>query len=74
MTRIFIGWLGPGGPASFTFTVMAIKAGVTSAEFISLMAACTILTSVNGHCLADLRFACFLALTSPNPRPLIMPI
>jgi NhaP-type Na+/H+ or K+/H+ antiporter len=60
MTRIFIGWLGPGGPASFAFTVTAIKAGVTGAEFISLMAACTILKSVTGH---------LFELTSPNSGP-----
>jgi len=72
MAMLFIGWFGPGGSASFVFTVMAIEAGVPGAEFISVVAVCTILMNM-GHCMTELPFARIFALTSPGPGPPIMP-
>jgi sodium/hydrogen antiporter len=46
---LFIGWFGPRGLASIVFAVMAVDAGIPGADLISVVVACTILSSVIAH-------------------------
>jgi NhaP-type Na+/H+ or K+/H+ antiporter len=66
---LFIGWFGPRGLASIVFTIMAIEASVPGAEFISTVAACTILMSVLGHGLTARPFAGLVARKQPGLEP-----
>jgi NhaP-type Na+/H+ or K+/H+ antiporter len=66
---LFIGWFGPRGLASIVFTIMAIEANVPGAEFISTVAACTIVMSVIGHGLTARPFAGLLARKEPGLEP-----
>jgi NhaP-type Na+/H+ or K+/H+ antiporter len=70
---LFIGWFGPRGLASIVFTIMAIEAKVPSAEFISAVAACTILMSVISHGMTAGPFARLFARARPGSRPPSMP-
>jgi NhaP-type Na+/H+ or K+/H+ antiporter len=66
---LFIGWFGPRGLASIVFTIMALEANVPGAEFISTVAACTIVMSVIGHGLTARPFAGLLARKEPGFEP-----
>lgn len=70
---LFVGWFGPRGLASLVFTIMALKASVPGAEFIAVVAACTILMSVIGHGLSAKPFARLLAHPPPGPKPPTIP-
>lgn len=70
---LFVGWFGPRGLASLVFTIMALKASVPGAEFIAVVAACTILMSVIGHGLSAKPFARLFAHTPPGSKPTTIP-
>jgi len=47
--RLFLGWFGPRGLASIVFAIIVINAEVPGAEYLALVATCTVLLSLIAH-------------------------
>jgi NhaP-type Na+/H+ or K+/H+ antiporter len=52
-TRLFMGWFGPKGVATMTFSLLVLGEGIADGERIFNIAALTVFVSILAHGLTD---------------------
>lgn len=60
-TRLFMGWFGPKGVATMTFSLLVLSAGVSDGRRIFDIAALAVLVSIIAHSLSDHAGAAWIA-------------
>jgi NhaP-type Na+/H+ or K+/H+ antiporter len=72
-TRAFMGWFGPKGVATMTFSLLVLSQGIAQGERIFHIASLAVLVSIIAHGLTDHAGAEWIARHSERAKPVEVP-